>query len=204
METGIWEEIKLKLQYKIQEIFCNYKTGDLSEKEKRKIVFEYLCKNISYDYELLDDIKSFHENQKVISRNPYFELANVINNSVGICNAISQYYKLLLEELGIVAYCVICDDGTSVKHQLNLVFDSTKKTYSFDDITSVIVGRGTMEEFFDYGLNFANSVNQGNKVIAGKYRWVVLPEEYICYIVGKSKPGFQTLRELPHEEISRK
>lgn len=139
MEIGNWIEINFKLQKKLEEIFNNYNIESLSDYEKRKIIFEYLCNDLTYDYDLLNDIKLFNERKKRIYRNPYLELSNVIDNKKGICNAISQYYKLLLEELGIISYCVICDDGTQINHQLNLVYDNIEETYSFDDITSVIV-----------------------------------------------------------------
>ena len=54
------------------------------------------------------------------------ELYDVIYTKVGICNSISQYYKLLLEKVGIKSHCVICDDGTEVKHQMTLIYDKDK------------------------------------------------------------------------------
>lgn len=197
METANWTEIKLKLQNKLNEIFGNSNIENLSDYEKRKIIFEYLCNNLSYDYDLLNDIKDANEGKKRISRNSYLELFSVINDNKGICNAISQYYKLLLEELGIISYCVICDDGTSVKHQLNLVYDNELETYSFDDITSVIVKRGTLEEYFDYNLEFANSIKQGNIEILGSNKWVILPEDYINYLIGRESTFVSTLSQLP-------
>ena len=49
------------------------------------------------------------------------------------------------EEIDVLDY----DDGTDVKHQLNLVYDNDNEVYSFDDVTSVVVKRGTNEEFFE-------------------------------------------------------
>lgn len=197
-----WNLIKYNLINQINTIFCNYDINDLNYYEKRKIIFEYLINNLSYDYQLLEEIKNAKINKIGISRNPIQELNSVINTKKGICNAISQYYKLLLEIVGIKSYCVICDDGTKVNHQLNLVYDSSNDSYSFDDITSVIVGRGTIEDFFDYDLQSANLVNQGNKNIMNDQSFVILPEDYINYLVNREKSLSETLERLPNNIIS--
>jgi len=202
MEKGNWSEIKVQLHNTLKEIFCNYDFHKLNDYEKRKIIFEYLCNNISYDYELFNNIKNFHEGKGPVARNSLLELSNVINNKVGICNAISQYYKFLLEEVGISAYCVICDDGTLVKHQLNLVYDEENKTYSFDDVTSVIVGRGNIEDYFDYNLEKANFFNQGNVEVTKGKLWFILPEDYINYFVGRENTFVKTLEKMPNNIVS--
>jgi len=198
MEKGNWVEIKKKLQITLEEIFYNYDFQNLSNYEKRKIIFDFLCDNISYDYELLNNIREFHTSKKQVSRNTFLELSSVINKKIGICNAISQYYKLLLEEVGIISYCVICDDGTQVKHQLNLVYDDYHRTYSFDDVTSVIVKRGTNEEYFDYDLETANSFNQGNAEVFKDKKWFILPEEYINFLIGRDRKSDRRLEVLPN------
>ena len=149
MINGNWNEIHIKIQNEIKNIFINYNFDELSKYEIRKVIFYYLCNNLKYDYSLYKKIRKFNISIKkglihkdnVLVRNPYLELKNVIDNNIGICNSISQYYKLLLEEVGIKSYCVICDDGTLVNHQLNMVYDEEKDMYSFDDITNVIVGK---------------------------------------------------------------
>ena len=201
MEKGNWLEIRSNLQITLKEIFYGYDFQNLNSYEKRKIIFNFLCDNISYDYELLNNIRDFNEGKRQISRKPFLELSNVINNKIGICNAISQYYKLLLEEVGIASYCVICDDGTQIKHQLNLVYDDSQETYSFDDITSVIVSRGTNEEYFDYDLETANYFNQGNIEIFNNKKWVILPEDYINYLVGRKSNFVMNLENLPNNIV---
>lgn len=204
MKVGNWSNIKIKLNETINDIFSGCDIDSLTDYEKRKIIFEWMCNNITYDYNLLSDIKNFNLNRTPIVRELYLELENVIYNSKGICNAISQYYKLLLEEVGIKAYCVICDDGTLVNHQLNLILDQETGNYSFDDVTSVIVNRGTKEEFFDYDLDYANSVNQGNNPVFDDDYWVVLPEEYIDYLVGRPSKVSDDLKKLPSNITSKK
>ena len=205
MINGNWNEIHIKIQNEIKNIFINYNFDELSKYEIRKVIFYYLCNNLKYDYSLYEKIRKFNISIKkglinkdnVLVRNPYLELKNVIDNNIGICNSISQYYKLLLEEVGIKSYCVICDDGTLVNHQLNMVYDEEKDTYSFDDITNVIVGSGDLSTFFDYDLETANSLNQGNKEILDDNKWVILEEEYISYLVGKESPKYKTIDKLP-------
>lgn len=204
METGNWTEIQTKIKEKIKQILFGYDMDKLSLYEKRKIVFEYLCSTLSYDFKLLEKIKYNVSNFPKIPRNPYTELKSVFDNNIGVCNAISQYYKLLLEELDIISYCVVCDDGTNVNHQLVVVENIDDSSFSFDDITSVIVGRGTKDEFFDYDLEFANSHNQGNKCISDEEKWVILPEEYIDFLVGREKSKAISLDYLPTNIKSQK
>jgi len=198
MEKGNWCEMRKKLQVTLDEIFYDHDLQNLSSYEKRKIIFEFLCNNVSYDYELLNAIRDFNIKKQHHSRNPFLELLSVINNKIGICNAISQYYKLLLEEVGITSYCVICDDGTEVKHQLTLVYDDYHGIYSFDDVTSVIVNRGTIEEYFDYDLETANSFNQGNAEVFKDKKWFILPEEYINFLIGRDRKSDRRLEVLPN------
>ena len=199
-----WEDIERNLVNVINNIFSNYEIDELSTYEKRKIIFDFLCNVIKYDYKMLEGIKNFKINGVRINRNPIQELYSVIYNKKGICNAISQYYKLLLEKVGVKSYCVICDDGTEINHQLNLVYNCDNDSYSFDDVTSVIVGRGTNMEYFDYDLEFANSVNQGNKYIMNNQSFVVLPEDYINFLVNRDDSMSENLEILPYNIISSK
>lgn len=205
MEKGNWNDIHLKIQEEIKNIFKDYNLNKLSKYEIRKVIFNYLCNSLKYDYELLEKIKQFNLSRKngindintVLVRNPYLEFKSVMDNKIGICNSISQYYKILLEEVGIKAYCVVTDDGTEVLHQLTMIYDEDKDTYSFDDITSVIVDRGDMSAFFDYDLEMANSLNQGNKEIFDGDNWVILQEEYVNYVVGRTSSKYEILAKLP-------
>lgn len=203
MFFGTWSVIEPKLKDKINEIFNGYDLSKLSKYEIRKTIFNHLCRTLNYDFHLLNRIKINNlaresgGNINPLVREPYKELECVIDNNYGICNAIAQYYKLLLEQVGIKSYCVVCDDGTEVRHQLNIVYDEDNHTYSFDDITSEIVGRGPINTFFDYDLEKANSLNQGNKIIFDDYKWIVLEEEYINILVGRNDSPYITLKELP-------
>lgn len=202
MLVGDWNQIKIKLQNKISEIFKDCSLDDLSSYEKRKMIFEHLCHELSYDYALLDKIKDSANNKFKLSRNPYLELASVIDHNIGICNAISQYYKLLLEQVGVACYCVICTDGTDVPHQLCLLYNEETGNYSFDDVTSVIVDRGTISQFFDYDMDAAREYNQGLEQIMESGCWFLLPEDYINYIVGRKVSPNQGLSKLPDNIVS--
>ena len=199
---GDWKYIQDNLKETINMIFNDYNINDLSFYEKRNIIFEYLVNDLKYDYDLLEQIMDFKINKTKVTRNPIKELYSVMNNKIGICNAISQYYKLLLEIVGIKAYCVICDDGTEVKHQLNLVYDEASDLYSFDDVTSVIVGRGTTTDFFDYDLVFANSINQGNRDLMNNQKFFIVPEEHINYLVNREISLTENLDKLPDNIMS--
>ena len=106
-------------------------------------------------------------------------------------------YKLILENVGIEAYCVICDDGTPINHQMSMVYDRNKDVYSFDDITSVIVGRGSKEEFFDYGIDFAKLKGQGNKKVLNDDEFVILPGDYVDFLVGRKSGFSKSLEKIP-------
>lgn len=192
MKFGNWTDIQNKLHKKIEVIFNNQNIMELSDYQKREIIFDYLCSTLSYDKNLLEEIKTGHA-----KRNLYEELMSVIDNNIGICNAISQYYKLLLEQVGIKSYAVICDDGTEVNHQLTVVYDSEKDIYSFDDITSVIVGRGPKEVFFDYDLEMANKQGQGNKEILDNNKWVMYPDSLLSLLIGREKSVYEDISKLP-------
>ena len=149
------------------------------------MIYDYLCSNLSYDYELLDKII---ENSKTVGkhlRNPYLEVKDVLTKKKGVCNAIAQVYRILLELNGIYSLCVVCDNGMEVPHQLNLVYDKENNLYSFDDITSVLVGIAPRDSLFDYDYKYASSIDQGNKEIVGLGYWVFLLSSYLDFFIGR-------------------
>ena len=193
-----------ELSQMIKIIFADCNIENLSSYEKRERIFSYLTDTVSYDFELLEKIreKELDKRNVTLIRNPKQELLDVVFYKKGICNGISQCYKLLLEEVGIHSYCVICDDGTDVKHQLNLVYDKENDVYSFDDVTSVIVKRGTKDQFFDYDMESANKLSQFNRVIFEGRKHFVLPETYVNYILGRDKGISPNIDYLPENIAS--
>jgi hypothetical protein len=192
-----WEYISDSVDDAIEEIFKYRPIHSLSDYERRRIIFEHLTETLEYDFDQLDVIKKGIIEKKRPSRNPTQELMSVINANLGICNGISQYYKLLLERIGIKSHCVVCDDGTEINHQIVLVYNQDTDTYSFDDVTGVVVGRGTKEEYFDYDVSQANKSGQGNKIIYEDRAFVVLPEEYINFVVKRTISPTTTIEYLP-------
>ena len=192
-----YDDIENELNETISIIFSDEDIMNLSSYEIRQKIFNHLTHSLSYDYEALEKIKSTAEGGKRFTRNAQVEFQNAVFNKIGICNAISQFYKLLLEKVGIKSYCVICDDGTPVNHQLSLVYDNDSESYSFDDVTSVIVKKGTEEEFFDYDLEYAKSKNQGKKKIMEGEEFYILSEDYINYLLSREKSPTQTIEKLP-------
>ena len=165
--------------------------------QKRQEIFSYLCNNVKYDFDLLEKINNNQVSGARVRRDPVEELNDAVFNNRGICSSISQYYKLLLEQVGIKSYCVICDNCMKVPHQLSLVYDDKSKTYSFDDATSVIVKLGTNQEFFGYDIEGANLKKQGTKPVDDEENYVVLPEDYINYLVGRDKSPYETITSMP-------
>ena len=201
-DTIAWDEIKKILHQDLMKIFKNEDINILTDYEKRKMIFEYLTENISYDYEKLENIRNIKlGNIKRINRDLKNELINIILSKKGICNSISQYYKLLLEQVGIDSYCVVCDDGTEVNHQLNIIKDNITGNYSFDDVTSVVVKRGTKEDFFDYDIEEANNHQQGlRNTEVYETPWVVIPNELIYFYVNRNEEA-KELNEFPIDKI---
>ena len=199
-----WEKIEETLQETVREIFINEEIDSLSDYEKRKTVFEYLVQNIQYDFAKLEYIKDCIKNNIQHNRNVQKELFETIDNKIGICNSISQYYKLLLEQVGIPAYCVICDDGTEVKHQMNVVYDKTNDSYSFDDVASVLYYHTAPEDYFDYDLDYAHSINQGNKFVRKDERFMILGDSYINHLLNREIEPFAEIDVLPTNIISLK
>lgn len=190
MKLGNYKEISNKLDYEISKIFQSYNLDTLSQFEKRKIIFDYCVNEIKYDKQKLLEIKFQKTNPYFkIERNPYFELESVINNKIGICNAISQYYKLLLEKVSIYSCCINCiiyHDNEKLGHQLNLVYNSDK-TFSFDDVTLAILEKE--DNYFNFDMNDAKNKKEkyGIEPIYDNNKWMILNEEYINLIIGRNK-----------------
>jgi len=204
MKLGNYEEIKLKIRKKISEIeeFYNINMNELSIYEKRKYIYEYLCMTLSYDFDLLEKIKFNNMRTGVIKhpRNPYFEFKSVMDNNIGVCNAIAQFYKLLLEEVGIFSFCINCMifyNGERMAHQLNLVYDSFDQTFSFDDVTyEILKNKDSLSfSYFNFDLDIANNKKEryGMDFIGGVSIWQFLPEDYINAVIGRDKNKLKTL-----------
>lgn len=191
------EQIESRIKDLTSQIFNGINEKKLSDYEKRQIIFSYLCDNVKYDYDLLDKIYQNQVYKTKIRRDLIGELKSAIFDNLGICNSISQMYKLILDNVGIKAYCVICDDGTPVNHQMSMVYDKNKDVYSFDDVTSVIVGRGSKEEFFDYDIDFAKLKGQGNKKVLNDDEFVILPYDYVDFLIGRTSKILKNIENFP-------
>lgn len=170
MKRAKWEEILYQTNKKI---FQNYDISSLSDREKRKIIFDYLVDNSTYDYELLNRIRSRKQ------RNSEEELETYAETRHSVCNAIAEFYKMLLSYNNIYSICIVCiqesQNMPGGHHMLNLVYDEQTNSYSFDDITMTIIERDYLKEkygdlvgfdhdkYFNYDLNTANQYGQGNK-----------------------------------------
>lgn len=169
--------IDLELDKIFNKIFENYDLNILSDYEKRRIIFNYLSDNLSYDSDLLEQIKS-----KTARRNPLREIMDVLENKKGICNGIAQVYMLLLERVGIKSVCICCDDSTEVFHQLNLVKNGDG--FSFDDVTNGIFSSNN-ETYFDYDIENAHIFGQGNRIMFDDLYWCIIEPSYVYAIISK-------------------
>lgn len=190
-----YKDVELKAINELKIIFANVNISCLTKKQIRYQIYKYLVENYKYDIELYTKIKSYNEKLKQnpklqhLKRNVTYEFNNLINNRIGICSSISQYYKLLLELVKIKSACIICDDGTSVRHQLNVIYDDDTNEYSLDDVTFGIVNKNS-EIYFNYDIETAHKYNQGINSIQIQnvdYKWLRVDESYINLIYGRSK-----------------
>lgn len=194
------ELLRQTLISRIKDIFAEVEVDSMSQYQKRQAIFSYLCDSVQYDFSLLDKIA---ENERITEgrlrnrRSPVEELHKAVFDNVGICSSISQYYKLLLEQVGISSYCVVCDNGMPVKHQIAMVYDESSNSYSFDDITSVIVGLGNKSDFFDYDISKANRNGQGKAPVIDNQNFVILAEEYVDYLVDRRQSFSKPLTRMP-------
>ncbi len=194
MKKANWNLVNNKLDEIFELIFKDYNIEELTSIQKRNLIFNYLVDNLEYDYKILEGIKNSYENpNNRVVRDLSSEVMSVIYEKKGICNAISQVYKLLLEKIGIYSMCICCNDSTVVPHQLNLVYNKEENIFSFDDITSVIVDRGTKEDFFNYDLEDANKLGQGNSDVTPGQKWLALPTEMVYFLVGRTDEFFKDL-----------
>lgn len=200
-------DLNSKLSNVCNDIFANYDSDNLSTYEKRKLIFNYLCDNLEYDWNLYKDIENFFEELKKtqqpvkgFSRDSVKELHDTVFNHKGICNGIAQYYKLLLQHMNVYSVQICCDDGTSVKHALNLVYDEENDTYSLDDVTGFIVGRGSKDDFFDYDIEDANNMNQGLKPIYDNDNWIIIPSSYVSFLANDMDNKFHQKFDLERDE----
>lgn len=189
-----WNKINTDIENLYYSIFNNYNLENLTKFEKRNIIFDYIIKNISYDFETLQRIKDYANKKSAkIDRNFYIEFLNVLYNRSGICNAIAQLYILLLEKAGIFAQQVCASDGTEVLHAFTAV-QAENGCFSFDDPTSVIVKRGTKSTFFNYTIEEANKNGQGNEPklegLGNSYFCIISPEWLFAFLDRKDTKSF--------------
>jgi hypothetical protein len=177
-------------------IFTGYDIDTLDSFQKRRIIFDYLCNNFTYDYDRLveliidkiysdktitskDKLMEFYKKgeyedyiydaiSKKISNGKYIrnresknqDIYNLFHKQIGMCHTISYLYQILLEMNNIYSALIICDNMMPVNHEVVLV-DNGDGSYSFDDVTSVITGIGSIEDCFSYDYEGASLLNQG-------------------------------------------
>jgi len=197
-EKYVWD---IKLGEENKKIFANYDLESLSDREKRKIIFDYLVNNSTYDHELFDRIK-----RPGIRRNYIQELSKYADTKIGVCHTMAEYYKMLLGYNNIYSICVTCmqqlNGALSEGHMINLVYDDISRSYSFDDINMTVLERdyfdknygdlpSNPDKYFNYDLEMASRYGQGNEKIIG------LNETFypMCFLIKYLFYYSQTCRE---------
>lgn len=186
----------------LNRIFKDVDRNALSNVGKRKMIYDYLVNNNDYDFELLNQILEPEKRYPV--EEIYSILEGMENNGrgIGVCNAFSYTYKLLLEKCGISSVLMICtleESDVSDLEQAGVKKDKIKKstdgkylidhmfilvqnddgTFSFDDPTCAILHRKEGINYFNYdenGCRFRNQIN-----IQG------FPADFMNAIVGREE-----------------
>jgi hypothetical protein len=137
----------------IKEVFLN-DINKISETEKAFLIYKKIVEETAYDFELLESRK------KRGPVNLLMEVFDVFINKKGVCSSLSQAYKLLLEQVGIEAKAVICDDGNEVLHQLLIIKENENDVWYFSDVTRGILYKNEGLSNFLYGYERCNLINQ--------------------------------------------
>lgn len=168
----------------IKNIFKDLDINKLSDYDKRKLIFNFLCDNWTYNWSEFLKMSYEKVTEKRYSINNAHNLYNCIVNRICLCNSISSYYMLLLKAVGIDSSVVCTDNGYPIKHAINIVYSKDTDTYSFDDVSSSIIHPNNREYYFDYDLNDANNLMQGNTPF-GVYNvlWLRLPNVYTYALI---------------------
>lgn len=188
------------INYEIESIFGDIDISTLSDYQKREMIFDYLCSNLTYDWELyfkilLSKISLSCKIPNNFSRNFCLEMENMVTQHKGVCISIASYYKLLLDRVGVYSIVIGTNDGTPVHHILNIVYNYETDSFSFDDVTSMITRHRKKDFCFDYDLDDAHIIHQGNKPIIKKNNsyWLTLPP--INYKLGRDRPHFSLIED---------
>lgn len=197
MVATVWERIHEKIKNDIKVIFKDYDMNELTDMQKRRIIYDYLYSNITYDSELFVKIAASRLNMiERFKRSIPQELYDVVFKKKGVCNSIGQYYKLLLDELDIPSYYVVCNMNKTfeefgfdqndkiIPHALNVVYDIDSDKYSFDDISWAIIKKD-LNSYFDFDLNTAYQNNLGQTEVLKGIKFKIIDELYIDMISGR-------------------
>ena len=92
MERINSQVFKDKINQLYEDIFYGYNTNDLTNIEKRKIIFNYLTNTLEYDYDLLEGIKL--NNLGKGNKFPRYlsnEIMSVLTNKKGVVMLFLKY-----------------------------------------------------------------------------------------------------------------
>ncbi len=145
---------------------------------------------MAFDYEELENN----------SKDAIKQINNLLLSGKGICNSISYYYKVLLEQVDVYSLIVFCRDGNDL-HTIVLV-DNGDQTFSFDDVSMAIYGKEkpgdtfNLTNQFDYDPEDAIGMNQGiNDVgtFSKNLKYLFFPSSGVNIFFGKSDEYYKTI-----------
>ena len=90
------EQIDAILTNIYNDIFKNVNTEILSKYEKRKMIYDYIVENRQYDFVYFEGILKGKRDGTGQT-----EFYQALTTNRGICNSLSQLYKVLLEKIDI-------------------------------------------------------------------------------------------------------
>ncbi|MDD3048956.1 MAG: hypothetical protein PHQ89_03135 [Bacilli bacterium] len=147
-----YKDLDLLVDKKIKEIFKDVDYNDLSIYDRRLYIYDYLTDNVNYDYKLL----CLKINKKSSNDN-FQEVVDVFEKQTGVCNGITQAYKLLLEKVNVEVGAIV-GKANNIPHQLALV--KNNDNWSFDDPARGAMNKNEKWNYYDYDYEYATQIKQ--------------------------------------------
>jgi len=148
-----------------ESVHINNLLSDFFAKDRERaeqLLVSFLKETGSYSDALFKTlIKKIDDGDFDASLCPYYEAAKVVSEHVLSNFEADCIYKKLLELNDIYAVRVICNNQLPIDHGVVLVYDSESGNFSFDDVSSCIIGFGSKDDCFDYDYEGAKKLGQG-------------------------------------------
>lgn len=133
-DSGTYEKKQREIQNKVSEIVSSIIKDDMSQLEKEFIINQYLCDNISYDKEALENAKS--QNMKSVDKEykDSFTVYGALLKGKCVCAGYAGAFKLLADEAGLESIVVTGYLDGNLAHAWNKIKISGK--WQIVDVTN--------------------------------------------------------------------